>query len=130
MFFDPGFDLTEEILKCNKEICQNAKNGNLKPEEIALKYGQYLRLAIEKFVKNDLLMWDKENSFDKVTENLKQGKNKMAMLSDQDLELMTNIYKYCNYSNLLHVDKEMPSALSELQTHIDKFCNILSKVKP
>ena len=130
MFFDPGFDLMAEIHKCNEEISQNAKNGNLKPERIALKYGQFLRLAIEKFVKNDLLMWDKENSFDKVTENLKQGKNKMAMLSDQDLELMTNMYKYCNYSNLLHVDKEMPSALSELQTHIDKFCNILSKVKP
>ena len=130
MFFDPGFDLTAEILKCNEEISQNAKNGDLKPEEIALKYGQFLRLAIEKFVKNDLLMWDKEKRFDEITENLKQGKNKIAMLSDQDLELMTNMYKYCNYSNLLHVDKEMPSALSELQTHIDKFCNILSKVKP
>ena len=101
MFFDPGFDLTEEILKCNEEINQNAKSGNLKPEEIALKYGQYLRLAIEKFVKNDLLMWNKEKRFDEVTENLKQGKNKMAMLSDQDLELMMNMYKYCNYSNPL-----------------------------
>jgi len=128
MFYDPGFDLTAEMQKCNEEINQNAKSGNLKPEEIALKYGQLLRLAIEKFVKNDLLMWDKEKRFDEVTENLKQGKNKIAKLSDDDLEIITNMYKYCNYSNLLHADKETPSALSELMTHIDKFVKILDKV--
>ena len=128
LFFDPGFDLTAEVQKCNQEISQNAQNGNLKPEEIALKYGQLLRLAVEKFIKNDLLMWDKEKRFDEVTESLKQGKNKMAKLSDGDLEVVTNMYKYCNYSNLLHADKETPSALSELMTHIDKFVKILDKV--
>ncbi|MFZ2970458.1 MAG: AAA family ATPase, partial [Minisyncoccia bacterium] len=127
MFFDPGFDLTAEVQKCNEKINQNAQNGSLKPEEIALKYGQLLRLAVEKFIKNDLLMWDKENKFDEVTESLKQGKNKMAKLSDDDLEVMANIYKYCNYSNLLHADKETSSALSELMTHIDKFVKILGK---
>lgn len=129
MFFDPGFDLTTEMQKCNEEINQSAQNGNLKPEEIALKYGQLLRLAIEKFIKNDLLMWDKEKRFDEVTRSLKQGKNKMAKLSDDDLEIITNMYKYCNYSNLLHADKEMPSALSELRTHIDKFVKIINKAK-
>ena len=129
MFFDPGFDLTAEMQKCNQEINQNAQKGSLKPEEIALKYGQLLRLAIEKFIKNDLLMWDKEKKFDEVTESLKQGKSKMAKLSDDDLEVMTNMYKYCNYSNLLHADKETPSALSELMTHIDKFVKILDKAK-
>ncbi len=127
MFFDPGFDLVAEVQQCNQEISQNAQNGNLKPEEIALKYGQLLRLAVEKFIKNDLLMWDKEKRFDEVTENLKQGKNKMVKLSDDDLEVVTNMYKYCNYSNLLHADKETPSALSELMTHIDKFVKILDK---
>lgn len=126
MFFDPGFDLVVEVQQCNQEINQNAKNGNLKPEEIALKYGQLLRLAVEKFIKNDLLMWDKEKKFDEVTESLKQGKSKMAKLSDDDLEVITNIYKYCNYSNLLHADKETPSALSELMTHIDKFVKMYS----
>lgn len=129
MFFDPGFDLTAEMQKCNQEISQNAQKGSLKPEEIALKYGQLLRLAIEKFIKNDLLMWDKEKKFEEVTESLKQGKSKMAKLSDDDLEVMTNMYKYCNYSNLLHADKETPSALSELMTHIDKFVKILDKAK-
>lgn len=127
MFFDPGFDLVTEVQRCNQEINQNAQNGNLKPEEIALKYGQLLRLAVEKFIKNDLLMWDKEKRFDEVTENLKSGKNKIAKLTDDDLEVVTNMYKYCNYSNLLHADKETPSALSELQTHIDKFVQILNK---
>lgn len=128
MFFDPGFDLVAEIQQCNQEISQNAQNGNLKPEEIALKYGQLLRLAVEKFIKNDLLMWDKEKKFDEVTENLKQGKSKIAKLSDDDLEVITNMYKYCNYSNLLHADKETPSALSELTNHIGKFVQILNKV--
>ena len=128
MFFDPGFDLVAEVQQCNQEINQNAQNGSLKPEEIALKYGQLLRLAVEKFIKNDLLMWDKEKRFDEVTESLKQGKNKMAKLSDDDLEVITNMYKYCNYSNLLHADKETPSALSELMTHIDKFVKIMQKV--
>ncbi len=127
MFFDPGFDLTMEMQKCNEEINQNAQNGNLKPEEVALKYGQLLRLAVEKFIKNDLLMWDKEKRFDEVTESLKQGKNKMAKLSDDDFDVMTNMYKYCNYSNLLHADKETPSALSELINHINKFVAILQK---
>ena len=72
-------------------------------------------------------MWDKEKRFDEVTENLKRGKNKMAKLSDGDLEVIANMYKYCNYSNLLHADKEMPSALSELMTHIDKFVDILQR---
>ncbi|MEK6645823.1 MAG: AAA family ATPase [Candidatus Firestonebacteria bacterium] len=129
MFFDPGFNLTAEMQKCNEEINQNAKSGKLKPEEIALKYGQLLRLAIEKFIKNDLLMWDKEKKFDEVTENLKYGKNKIAKLSDDDLDVMTNMYKYCNYSNLLHADKETPSALSELMAHIDKFVKILDRVR-
>lgn len=128
MFFDPGFDLVAEVQQCNQEINQNAQNGNLKPEEIALKYGQLLRLAVEKFIKNDLLMWDKEKRFDEVTESLKQGKNKMGKLSDDDLEVITNMYKYCNYSNLLHADKETPSALTELTTHISKFVGILNKV--
>ena len=128
VFFYSGFDLVTEVQQCNQEISQNAQNGNLKPEEIALKYGQLLRLAVETFIKNDLLMWDKEKKFDEVTESLKQGKNKMGKLTDDDLEVITNMYKYCNYSNLLHADKETPSALTELTTHISKFVGILNKV--
>ncbi|MDA8272860.1 MAG: AAA family ATPase [Deltaproteobacteria bacterium] len=129
IFFDPGFDLTTEVQKCSDEIKQNAQNGNLKPEEIALKYGQLLRLAVEKFIKHELLMWNKESNFEKeIIANLLKSKSKIQKLDDIDLEVMTNIYKYCNYSNLLHADKENPSALSELMTHIDKFVIIQNKV--
>jgi hypothetical protein len=127
IYVDTGFNLENEIQKCNEEIAANAKIGDLKPEGIALKYGQLLRLAIERFIKNDLLMWNKEKRFDEITKNLKQGKCKMAKISDDDLEAIANIYKYCNYSNLLHADKENPSALSELITHINKFTQILKK---
>lgn len=128
MFFDPGFDLITEVKQCDQEINQNAQGGSLMPEEIALKYGQLLRLAVERFIKNDLLMWDKERDFKDITQNLKQGKNKIAKLTNDDLETIANIYKYCNYSNLLHADKETPSALSELTIHIGKFVGILNKI--
>lgn len=128
MFYHPGFDLAKEVQQCNREISHNAQNGNLKPEEIALKYGQLLRLAVETFIKHDLLMWDKENEFYEVTESLKQGKYKLAKLTDDDLEVIKNVYKYCNSSNLLHADKETPSALTELTTHISRFLSILKKV--
>ena len=130
IFYDPGFDLMEEVQKCNEEIKQNAEKGNLKPEEIALKYGQLLRLAVEKFIKHELLMWDKESNFEKdIISNLSASRSKLQKLSDDDLEVMINIHKYCNHSNLLHADKENPSALSELMTHINKFVVIQDKVK-
>lgn len=127
MFVDPGFDLVSEVQKCQEEINHKALNGTLKLEEITLKYGQLLRLAVEKFIKNDLLMWDKEKNFGDLIESLKQSKNKMGKISDKDLETVMNIYKYCNYSNFLHADKEISSSVSELQTHINKFAQILNK---
>lgn len=130
IFFDPGFDLIAEIQKCNKEIQIKATDGNLMPEEIALKYGQLLRLGVEKFIKHDLLLWDKEKNFENsIIANLSKSKNKIQKLEDSDLEVLSNIYKYCNHSNLLHADKENPSALSELMTHIDMFVAILNKLE-
>ena len=130
VFFDSNFDLIEEIQNCNEEIKQNAQNGTLRMEEISLKYGQLLRLAIEKFIKYDLLMWDKEKNFEEgIVNNLRSSKNKMLKLTNDDYDVISNIYKYCNYSNLLHVDKENPSALSELVFCIDTFVNILNKAR-
>lgn len=130
IFSDPGFEISTEVQKCNEEISESAQSGSLKPEEIALKYGQLLRLAVEKFIKNDLLMWNKDGDFGKeIVVNLGRSKSKIQKLDDADLEVIINMYKYCNYSNLLHADKETPSALSELRTHIDKFTGILDKTK-
>lgn len=128
MFYDPGYDLVDEIQKCNEEISNDAKKGELKPEGIALKYGQLLRLSIERFIKNELLMWDKDGDFGReIVANLSDSKSKIQKLDDSDLEILTNLHKYCNYSNLLHADKESPSALSELINYIDKFCKIIDK---
>lgn len=127
--FDPIFDLKEEVKLCQKEIEQSAKAGNLQPEAIALKYGQLLRLAVEKFIKHDLLLWDKESNFEEnILGNLIKSKSKIQQLDDNDLESISNIYRYCNYANLLHIDKENPSALSELINHINQFKEVLDKV--
>jgi len=128
IFSDPGFDLLKEVKSCYQEITEQAKNGNLRLEAIALKYGQLLRLAVERFIKNDLLMWDKEKDFSEITDSLIAGKGKIAKLNDTDLERVRNIYKYCSYSNLLHADKEIPSAISELDNHIAEFIKITEKV--
>lgn len=128
VFSEREFDLNQEIQQCQQEINQNALNGILNAEEVVLKYGQLLRLAVERFIKNDLLMWNKEGNFSDITQNLTQGKSKIAKLDDEDLKVITNIYNYCNWSNLMHIDKESPSALSELMQHIDKFVQILNKV--
>ena len=128
IFSDPGFDLLQEVKDCYQEITEQAKNGNLRLEAIALKYGQLLRLAVERFIKNDLLMWDKEKDFSEITDSLIAGKGKIAKLNDKDLERVRNIYKYCSYSNLLHADKEIPSAISELDNHISEFIKITEKV--
>lgn len=128
IFSDPGFDLLKEVKDCYQEITEQAKNGNLRLEAIALKYGQLLRLAVERFVKNDLLMWDKEKDFSEITDSLIAGKGKIIKLNNSDLERVRNIYKYCSYSNLLHADKEIPSAISELDNHIAEFIKITEKV--
>ena len=129
MFSDPIFNLYEEITQCGNEIKEKSRDGKLKLEEVTLKYGQLLRLAVEKFIKHDLLMWNKENRFHAITNNLKQYKSKINNMSDEDIESASNIYKYCNSSNLLHQDKEVPSSLSELMNQIDKFVNIMKKFK-
>lgn len=125
--FDPGYNLNEELFNCDEEINQRATTSTFQPEEIALKYGQLLRLSVEKFIKNELLMWDRENNFDQITGNLKQSKSKIGKLTDEDLEAISNIYKYCNYSNLMHADKENPSTLNELRNHITNVVNIIKK---
>jgi len=130
VFYDPGFDLIAEVQKCNEDIKNQAQAGNLKMEEISLKYGQLLRLAVEKFIKHELLMWDKEKNFEEnIIDNLKTSQNKMLKLNDNDYDVISKIYKYCNYSNLLHADKENPSALSELMQYIDTFVGILNKTR-
>lgn len=128
IFSSSKFDLILELKNCYKEINNQAKKGTLKLEAVALKYGQLLRLAVEKFIKNDLLMWNMEKNFTELTDNLIRGKSRIRKLTDSDLDRVKSIYKYCSYSNLLHMDKEIPSAISELDNHIAEFIKISEKV--
>lgn len=130
IFSDPSYDMIDEVKLCNQEIATKATSGTLKLEEISLKYGQLLRLAVEKFIKHELLMWNKEGDFgSQIVCNLKSSKSKISKLTEGDLDTLTNIYNYCNQSNLLHVDKENPSALTELLSNINRFVTILDKSK-
>jgi len=129
VFFDSEFNLNEEIRNCNINLQDLARNGNLNIENVSLKYGQLLRLGIERFIKNDLLMWNKDKNFEQtIIENLKESKCKIIKLEESDFDSITKIYKYCNHSNLLHIDKEIPSSLSELIIHINIFISIIDKI--
>jgi wobble nucleotide-excising tRNase len=121
------FDLDIELGKLSEEIDERSKNWILQNEELSLKYGQYLRLALEKFIKYDILLWDKEKSFDDVLKSLTDSKNKISQLDDAEIISIINMYKYCNHSNLMHVDKESPSTLWELIKFIDQYLEIKRK---
>jgi len=73
-------------------------------------------------------MWNKEGDFgSQIVGNLKSSRSRISQLNETDLDTLTNIYNYCNQSNLLHVDKENPSALTELINNIDRFSKIIDK---
>jgi ABC-type lipoprotein export system ATPase subunit len=129
VYLDHGFNLTEEVKKCNEEITLAAAAGTFHPEETALKYGQLLRLSVERFIKHELLMWDKERNFEHILDDLAPSKAKIGKLTNDDLTAVTNLYNFCNWSNTMHVDKEAPAALAELMTHIGKFVDIIDKAR-
>ncbi len=56
-------------------------------------------------------------------------KNKIKLLTDADLDIIEKVFKYCNYTNFLHADKEASSASNELLQHIDKYIIIIDGVR-
>ena len=128
MCYDPGFDVYTELKEYENEKTQSARNGTLSLERITLKYGQLLRLAIEKFIKNDLLMWDQETKFSDIIENLDHSKNKILKLLKSDCDEIKRLYEYCNHSNLMHTDKTSPSTHGELELNIRKFLEIFNRL--
>jgi wobble nucleotide-excising tRNase len=128
IFYDPGFDTVAQLNSCHQDILLRAQATVLNIEEVALQYGHLLRLTTERFIKNDLLLWDKENSLGVLTTGLKDAQSKIKLLNDSELDTIDKIYNYCNYSNLLHADKEASSALAELLTHVGSLIAIINKV--
>lgn len=128
IFFEgEQFCLDTELKKHGEEIKKLAESWNLKNEEVCLKYWQLLRLAVEKLIKYDLLM-RKEDNFEHIADKLKSSNSQIRKLDDTDIDTITNIYKYCNYSNLMHIDKESPSTISELINYINIYLKIKEKL--
>jgi energy-coupling factor transporter ATP-binding protein EcfA2 len=129
IYVDSEFDLYVQLKGCHQALIKKATTGTLSVEEAAISYGHLLRLSLERFIKNELLMWNKEDNFSTLTNGLKDAKSKIKLLSDSDLDIIDKVFKYCNYANFLHADKESSSALNELLQHIDKYITIVDNVR-
>jgi len=129
IYVDSEFDLHSLLKGSHQSLITKATAGTLSLEEAAITYGHLLRLSVERFIKNELLMWNKEDSFSKLTGGLKDAKSKIKLLTDTDLDVIDKVFKYCNYANFLHADKEASSALNELLQHIDKYIIIIDRVR-
>ena len=125
--YDPGFVITARLKNCQQDLQGRAQAGSLNIEDATLQYGHLLRISVERFIKNDLLLWGADK-FDTVVSGLKDGQSKIKKLDLKDIETIEKIYKYCNHSNLLHADKEAASALTELLLHIGNFITTLDKI--
>lgn len=117
-------DLTGVLNGLQTELNQQLANGTFNYELFILKYGQYLRLAVEDIIKHKLLYW-KNKDFTQVIDNLKAGNRP----SDADLDQLKAIYNFCNWSNTSHIDKEEITSYSELKLHTDNFIQIYNQLK-
>ena len=129
IYVDSEFDLLALLKGSHQSLMARATAGTLSAEEAALSYGHLLRLSVERFIKNELLMWNKEDNFSNLTGGLKDAKNRIKLISDADLDIIERVFKYCNYANFLHADKEAASALNELLQHIDRYIAIIDSVR-
>ncbi len=131
IFFDAArdYDLHNDLKNCHTGLMASAMAGTLNLEECALRYGHLLRLSVERFIKNELLMWNKDDNFSVITTNLKDTQSKIRRLSDSDLDNIEKVFKYCNYANFLHADKEASSALNELLAHIGNYLVIIDSIR-
>lgn len=89
-------------------------------ESKIVEYGQYLRYEIERYIKNDLLYWDVQ-VFSNIIDGIKNTKN----ISDDDLDKISNIYSFCNWTTS-HVSTGDDHGLSQLKVKINEFIKIVS----
>ena len=85
-----------------------------------VKYGQYLRYEVERFIKNDLLHWGVENNFTLAIKGVKKNK----AISDDDLDKVSRIYSFCNWTTS-HVDVGDDHGLDQLKEKMNEFIEIL-----
>jgi len=98
---------------------------NIPPESIDIElkiveYGQYLRYEVERFIKNELLHWDKAHDFTKAIEGVKLNQK----INPSDLDKIRKIYAFCNWTTS-HVDVGDDHGLSQLKDKIKDFVSIV-----
>jgi wobble nucleotide-excising tRNase len=124
IYYEKDLDVYEKLENCFIDMNVNIQNGTFSSDEYILQYGHLLRLAIERFIKKDLLLWDKEEKFDQLLKKLTENISIIDSLSPVDIESILKIYKFCNHANVLHEDKEAPTGVSELTMHITNFVDL------
>lgn len=116
--YDHEMDVEERLKEMEAELKRRVDSGELDYSIFAMEYGHLLRYAIEHYIKNDMLFWN-ESNFEQVLAAV--GKRS---LTEAQCASILKIYKFCNYSNYLHVDREEPATLGELLGHINDFAAI------
>jgi len=115
--------ISDKLKNMSDALKKLIQNKEMNYTIFTLEYGHLLRYAVEDFIKNKLLFWDKKDFTQIINEIGNQN------LSEYDLHAIKKIYDFCNWSNHLHPDKEEPASLTELQSYIDKFLGIRNIVK-
>ena len=100
-----------------EEKAKNTDGLDLRLEII--RYGQYLRFEVEKFVKNDLLKWN-EQIFSKQVDGIKNNQK----LENEDFDILKDVYTFCNWSNTSHTGYDDQTSFEQLKTNIEKFLKV------
>ena len=108
-------------LKEFEKLLQNIPPGDLDVESKTIEYGQYLRYEVERFVKNNLLHWNK----DKLPQYLK-GIKENQNYDEEDFEILKDVYSFCNWTTS-HVDSDEEYGLESLKRKIEDFLSVVNK---
>jgi len=128
IYVENGMDPYERLGLYQAEQEQRARDGSLNADSFVLQYGQLLRYALEKYIKYDLLMWDKGRNFDDILSKLKNKTAIIAKIEPQQAEELRCIYNYCNKANTSHYDNDGQTSLTELNGFIDRFLKVKNAI--
>lgn len=109
-----------EKLKSFENHIQNIPPESLDIELKTIEYGQYLRYEVERFIKNELLHWDKADNFTNAINGVKSNKN----IPNDDLDKIRQVYLFCNWTTS-HIDVGDDHGLSQLKDKIKDFTDIV-----
>jgi DNA repair exonuclease SbcCD ATPase subunit len=116
----------EELKSCRQVIKEKVRAG-VKPGDLRAKYKNLLSLAIERFVKHDILSSGKEKTHDNIMETLKDSRARTNNIPDEDLTALDKIYRYCRQPDSPEAGKDILSSLNELLGNIKRFLDIYEK---